>query len=236
MKFEDEIAAYIDEYGLVQNGINASSGNGLLFTAETIMVFVILGARNERMFKQFEDAYNRCQVQPGLLSRTPPGEPFSQDQEGPDDYIGAGVASYFLKTDLAAKILEYGRDQPFPYYNYNNIEPGKFSLYSWLGRQQNLICHLQFAAGEKPPMWRKLWWCAAIWDATRAEKGNQDAFILSWLCIKTMDGRSWLCQKVANYWWKKLLEKFPSGMEEVFREYFGSAGPIPIIRWVGTGK
>lgn len=258
MSIQDDFKNYTDQYGLVQPNPNGGSGNGLLYTAEAIVALFDKGALSQQNIDDFKKAYASCEKEPGLMMRSPIGGPMNSDGEAPDDYVGCGAASFFLNDGLAERILKYGRGSPSKYgdtglwarilylvlskcglskipYNYNNVDPGVWTEWSWLGRQQNLICHLQFAAGETPPIWRRLWWCAAVFQATRAMKSEHDSWILSWLLIRTMNGRSWICKQVANYWWKKLLNYYPQGMSSVFADYFGNPNH-PTAVHVGMGK
>jgi hypothetical protein len=263
MSVQDLFKSYKDQYGLIQPSPNNSSGNSILYTAEYIMALLANNEFDVAERDRLASAMATCQRQSGLLMRSPIGGAFFEDQEGPDDYVGACAASYFMKTDLAARILAHGRNYGAQKYDaaledpnhllrskvlynllslfglrkinyvWNSNNPGYFTESAWLGRQQNLVCHMQFAAGENPPLWRKLWWMAAIYSGTKATKDNHDAWILAWLCVRTMNGRSWLCNLVANYWKKKMLEMWPGGMGECLCAYFGN--PTHPIKTVGLG-
>jgi hypothetical protein len=245
-----DCSTYFDQYGLMQPGPSVSSGNGLLFTAEYIMALMFNNELDEEERQRLIKVYNSCELEPGLLMRSPIGAPFNQDQEGPDDYVGAAAASYFLRDSLAERILKYGNEKgAYKYadeyeepdrreesrlfwglkslggtlridYVYNNIHPEYFTLSSYLGRQISLLCHLKFAAGEIPTETEKWFWCRAVEDGADAKKEDHDSWILSWLLVRTMDERDPNCNEVATYWKEKLQQTWPGGIGEVLCAYF----------------
>jgi hypothetical protein len=262
MTIKDAFLPYIDKDGLVQPTVGGESGNGLLYTSEYIYALLANGGMDRIEQMRLTAAYNACQMQEGLMARTPIGTAFSTDQEGPDDYYGCGAASSELDGSLARHILAYGRKGASgfnPSYEdsdrvklstwlfrilslfgllkvkwiYNNDNPGFFTQSSWLGRQQNLICHLQFAADEEPPMWRKVWWAVAVLGSLFST--NNDSYCLSWLCVRTAQGKSKFCTLVGKVWWHFVLKKFPGGMGEILGDYFQNPSH-PLAVYTGIGK
>ena len=259
MSIKEDFLACTDEWGLVQDRPGVTSDNGILFTAEAILALLANNSLDETTRQGYIAAIKSCQKEEGLYKRAPNKD----GQEAPDDYYGLACASLYLESDMAKSVLEYGRKGTTHWsaatekpenkwskvtYNilslgglspikwvWNNKDPGGFSLDSYIGRQQNLVCSLQWAAGEEPPMWRKLWWCVAIMYGARVDKNNHDAWILAWIAIRTMNGKSWLCNIVANWWWKKFLGYYPEGMGSCLAAYFVNPNN-PSARWLGTGK
>lgn len=239
MAFLDELKDYIDQYGLVQNRIpNAkgwTSGNGLLFTGEASIIASALGEWNCVVADRFFHALVLCQVASGVYERIPG----NRDQEGPDDYFGIGATAFYLNTycaghfpNLAAESLAYGRKNPYKWhhiplrYYFPNAHQTEFDVSAWMGRFPALIAHLQFAAGENPALWKKIWWCVSIMIAHKQPTDNKDARILSWVMIHVMAKRSWLCNKAAAFFYKRLYTQYIGGMKQVFSEYFGADHPI----------
>lgn len=242
MGLREEIyqGGYVDQFGLIAPSRVTpdrvyGSQNGLLFTAEFV---VMLKKRGELTFdakEHFFNIYQKCMVEKGLFARGP-GHP---EQEGPDDYVGIAALSYALDLPLAKWVLDYGRSHPVSWgpltldYNYNNVTPNTLDPRgsSWLGRQPQLIAHLMWAAGETPPLWMRLWWCLVIVLSTFAEPGDQDARFLSWLLVNT--GKHGWIEKIAIKWWYyKLKKTYPDGMRSVAGSGYFEAGHPFIKYWV----
>ena len=124
-------------------------------------------------------------------------------------------ASYGIVSDLA-KVLAFLFGWIKVKYNYNNINPGVGTAASWLGRQSQLICCLQYAAGEKPAFWRVIYTAVSI--ALSGKVGNNDSWILSSLVVYCSKS-SWLCRKAANIWRKRLYKYYPKGVAQVLKSY-----------------
>ena len=227
--FQNDFKLFIDKFGLIspyQSGI--SSGNGIRYTAEYVVslleTFNYASGVIDTEVNRINESVLKCQVQPGLYKRTPDDGRL----EAPDDYVGLGTISNLINHNIALDILKYGKEHKcflvIPYI-YNNCEPGKWNIGAWLGRQQQVICHLQFAAGIKPALWRKIWWCGAIYLSTKSDVKDQDAYVLSWHLVKTAKGKSWLCDKFINYW-KKKQEKRGLKISQVLKDYFGFDHPL----------
>jgi hypothetical protein len=177
-KLELDIAylPYIDRFGLVQPEPGepaGTSGNGILYTAQAIVAYNDHGHLDSDKTRNFEKAISACETQPGLLHRAPEGK---TDQEGPDDYVGAALASRYVDGGaLARRVLQYGQQGVDKYnpefedehkrkyskivfnilslggrrkikYVYNNSNPGYFTLSAWLGRQPAVIASLKLAS------------------------------------------------------------------------------------------
>jgi hypothetical protein len=109
----EEFARYTNRFGLIDNDESlrgGNSGNALLFHAHYVWTL------NRRGWWSSEDraitkgCVQKCQIEPGLFRRSQHGLGFSDDQEGPDDYVGlismTGADPWF---QFAQDFLRYGR-------------------------------------------------------------------------------------------------------------------------------
>lgn len=257
VEFSKDFTPYIDKFGLVTpNG--QQSGNGLLYTSEAIIAMADNDIITPLQKQYFFDVFRNCEIIPGLFRRDPENLDY---QEGPDDYVGIAAASPFISFNtsgsFASRILRYGRlsrasirgvlekigvpswiVKLFGWikvkYNYNNVTPGETNKGSWLGRQGQLITHFQFAAGENPWMWRKVWWCGAVLSSLRAPKDDTDSYILSWLLVRTAAGKSILCNITIKIWYYFQNKRWPGGISQVLREYFQHEHPL--VKWLANSK
>ena len=115
-------------------------------------------------------------------------------------------------------------------YNYNNVEPGKFTEESWLGRHVGAILHLRLAAGRALNSAE-----AVIWAGDREESGRQylhesdheDSWLQSWLMVLTYElsgFRSATIDLAIKDWWIMLRQRFPGGIQEAMTKYLAT-GP-----------
>jgi hypothetical protein len=226
---KDDLVAYTDRLGFISGEKNpgAPSGNALLFTAEAMLVL-----RQQGCLAQFDrdlfliQVSEACEIITGLYKRPPP---YSQDQESQDDYIGLAAASYFLGTSHARDMLEYGREHVYRWrflrlpYQYDKAHVEESRVFdAWLGRFVTAMIHIQWAAGERPALWRRLWWACSV--AFSGSKDDQDPWLLNWLMIHTMDGRSRIGVVAASIWRWRLRRAFPDGIRQVFARYFNDPG------------
>jgi hypothetical protein len=221
--------SYRDDNGFisgVKNPTGGSSGNAVLFAAEEKILRAKLkdwsADQQESLFRIIS---TECMLWRGLLFRLPP---FRQDQEGLDDYIGAAS----IDPRLAQDILSWGREhryRPFKwlslsYYYCNTADETK--LEAWFGRYPALIAHIQWAAGEVPPLWRRLWWFFSV--AFSGSKDNQDPWILNWIMIETAGSRTCL-NRLASAIYRWRLERAYVGLAHVFARYFNDANHPMVV-------
>lgn len=194
-----------------------AAGNSLLFSSEKI---AYLHDRNLIIWKDVNDFYDlmkSCQIEFGLLRRTPAGTPFSEDEEAQDDYIGVSAASYLLNTSHAQEILNYGIRHDF-YYSIHGLRDWAI----WFGRYPAFLAHIKWAAGIEPSYFQKFAWAVTIATSGILHPEAQDPWILSWLMIKTMNGRSLLPRLAAAFWNWRMTRQWGT-LEAVFARYFGDA-------------
>lgn len=225
MDILDEYARYTCPAGLISGYRDPSqtSGNSILFTAQMLCVLrqnrISMVDLMDITEAKIDAIKAECQIVPGLFRR---GKRWP-DQEGPDDYVGLAC----VDPQFAKDVLEYGRSHKFhwgpfrfPYY-FQNESPGiNNDGRAWLGRQQQLIAHWQYGAGEKVPFWRKLFWQFSIETSGKfgpdpRMPGGQDAWILSAMLLELhWDSNS------AEVFYRLLDKTWPGGMREVFAVYF----------------
>lgn len=206
------------------------SGNAILFTAEKLF---ILEQNNVLIFEDklryINNIKSECEIVPGLYRRS---KDFSNDQEGPDDYVGLAAASALIGSSIARDILSYGQTHyfqwgpfKFPYY-YNNTSSRQPE--AWLGRQPALLAHFYYCAGKKPSVFKKLAWAVSVgltglFDKDPKGSGAQDKYILSWLLIegyKRSQYNSVMCNTAIKLYKHTLKKKWRNGLKEVFAVYF----------------
>lgn len=214
----------MDSYGLVhpQNPTtNGVSQNGPRWTSEYAWGYY------QKFSDEFEDkkdplrkAMQSCVVTRGVIRRHPTN---LNEMEQIDDYIGAISASTILDDGQFAKdFLDYGFNQGWPKYNYNNVTPGKWTQLSWLGRFPQLICHAEFVAGRTPPTWRSIYWGLVILWGCRAKREDSDAWALSWHLVKAADHRgprTPVIDWVRSMWIACFKNHYPNGMGQLLLEW-----------------
>jgi hypothetical protein len=244
-------APYTDRYGIIHNNkVNdhrdPSSDNGQLFTAEACVIMELSHVSYDK--GKIAAGLKADQVKPGLYNRSP------IDLKGinsVDNYIGLGaLAGVCGFHDVARDILNYGRggDQASGpaaallagsvgqltdelkqcrtvAYNYNNVEPGKFTFQTWMGKYPAMLVHWKLAAGDQPdPSEFGLWGAALILSA---KKGDQDGWIQSWLMILTYEMsqyHSTVADFAVGQWWTMLHSRYPGGIKQTMTDYLGSSG------------
>jgi hypothetical protein len=124
--------------------------------------------------------------------------------------------------------LQPGRIVP---YNYNNVEPGKFTLASWMGRYPALIIHWKLAAEIRPNSAELVIWSATLLFSAHQNKDTprQDSWLQSWLMVltyQTSGFRSAVADAAVAEWWKLMRERFPGGIKQAMKEYLADDPPI----------
>lgn len=215
MSLREEIKPYIDQYGLVQYKPGEGSGNGLLVTSLHRICEELLGVRKTLDdWVVFSRAVRSCEVDTGLFQRSPG----SSDLEAMDDYVGLCAAS-----PVVADWVHYqGSGQKFPGYNYNNVNPGKFTLQSWLGRMPHFPAHVQMAANEPHDSWRMPFWFGAVVLGAYGKDGDQDSKLMAWLLLYAAKGKT-IWWKPANWIFQRRLKKQWGSLKAVVSVALGAA-------------
>ncbi len=128
---------YFDQYGLVTPSQNSpySSDNGLLYSSQAYILLKRHGEMKPEIESWFKRVVKSCEIEPGLFQRLPLKHGKTR-QQGPDDYIGLCAAS----QEIAERVWTYGKKHGF---SYNNVEPGKWTLRSFIGRQPPFLAHVR---------------------------------------------------------------------------------------------
>lgn len=217
-KLRLEIKKFTDSTGLVHPKKKGVSGNGLLYSAEYFVLLSNMKALTASDIIQWKNALFSCRRLPGLYNR----HKTKTDQNSVDDYVGIAAAnSVTRQKHLSLEILNYGKNQGFPKYVYNNVSPGVFTASSWLGRQGQLIAHIELSAGITPPIWRTAWWVSSlIYSGMTSKKENHDAWILSYLVAKVGISAGGIFELTAKLWFKRFEKVWPGGLGAVLSDYF----------------
>lgn len=118
------------------------------------------------------------------------------------------------------------------FYTYNNLHPRHFALQSWIGRQQAIIAHAQWVAGEKVPFWRRLIWCVSILNVTFKKHTHQDEWVLGFHLVVVGGKRGWLNKCVAARFRSALKKRWPNGgLGECLEDYFTKPHPLSELFW-----
>jgi len=216
------------------------SGNGWLYTAETVVVT----GKNYPPPHDLLMASLDHEIVAGLLMRTTRN---GFGQESIDDYVGAGAMSYLYGLSLALNILAYGKLIPATYlasdatfwdrvafrilgqkirYVYNNIESGTFTLRAWLGRFQHLIGFLEFCAGKRPPWWRRAW--MAVCFLLPASKKNHDRWIIPWVMSVILKECGTPMIRLALRFWSWRARRNFGTVGALLHDYFAKDEPHPL--------
>lgn len=247
---KEEYLPYTDYLGLIQNLTPTApegswtSGNGLLYSAEALLVLKMNEQLDPTICKQVADAVKKCELEPGLYCR----HPVNYEQEGPDDNIGLAVISHLTrKPDIAQSILKYGREKPtkisfklmktkpyvsvllggwFPLRYYYSFEiKDRFDVRAFIGRFPAVLAILKMAAQEKVSIFYRFYTALAmIVQPWRSEDEPILTMLTLFMCHEYYPN-SWLFKWADKVFCKKLIEKYPLGMPEVYGKYFGAAHP-----------
>jgi hypothetical protein len=111
-------------------------------------------------------------------------------------------------------------------YNYNNVEPGKFTLASWMGRYPALIIHWKLAARIQPNASELSVWSTILLLSAHQNMSTlgQDSWLLSWLMVltyQTAGFRSAVADAAVNEWWNLLRQRFTGGIKQAMTDYLG---------------
>lgn len=248
MSIKEDLAPFIVE-DLMQADPNSLSGNGLLYTAEEILAYKYNRVIDYGTYSRWCKAYHDHQVEPGLIKRTIENK---FGIEGPDDFFGCALFSSFCDITYAQKILAYGDKgvskcspdisiyQKILYYAlkingfgkiryvYNNINPGFFTVQSWLGRMGHLITTLKFAAGYKPSFFEKIYWSICL--LFPIDMNDYDKLIVPWIQTETVKGKSKICDFAIKIWIKR-VSKYYKTPGELLEKYFAYK-PHPVAKYL----
>lgn len=220
MDIHEEFKRFTDQYGLLSDkskgGKGVVSGNGILYTAHYVLALTDNRKLTIEDGEQIGNALNLVEKESGLYMRSVEKP---NDVEGPDDYVGIGTLSEFLfHPDRAARVLKRLR---MTGGSLNTTTPGKWTPRTWLGRQQQLVCHLQFAAGEKPDPFKLLIWCISVLSSMLSK--HEDSYILSYHLVRVGEKHSFIAMIVGQIF---RLQK--RTIKSVLEAHFGPGQPFSL--------
>jgi hypothetical protein len=132
-------------------------------------------------------------------------------------------------------------------YNYNNVDPGKFTLATWLGKAPAIITHLKLGAGEQPARSELAIWSAALLYSGESglsdpPHSNQDKWLQSWLMVLTYEMahyHSGDADTAVDKWWNLLYQRYPGGIQQTMTEYLnlpGGSEANPLSKYIKDFK
>jgi hypothetical protein len=132
-------------------------------------------------------------------------------------------------------------------YNYNNVDPGKFTLATWLGKEPAIITHLKLGAGDRPTGSELAIWSAALLYSGESglsdpPHSNQDRWLQSWLMVLTYEMahyHSGDADAAVDKWWNLLYQRYPGGIQQTMTEYLNLPGGTeanPLSKYVKDFK
>jgi hypothetical protein len=172
-------------------------------------------------FLDFGHLIKKCETSEGVLSRTPSK---AGGQEGPDDYTGVAAAS----SAFADSMVDHGRSH---FWVFNNVgkdirnPDGSINWAAFFIRFPALVAHMRYSAGYRPNLFLKTAWRLSVLTCGLLNN-DQDSWILTWLLIHAAGDRGTVNKFITRTWVRKLRKRFPGGISEVFRNYFGFNHPI----------
>lgn len=229
MTFVEALRPYIDSWRLLSDKPGTSSGNGLCFWAEALIIAKLRGEITEQFVGECQLAVINCAIDAGFYKRHPtkfqadPAKTYGSDQESIDDY--AGLACISKITDwpfLARDVLKFGRTHTKTWsgielrYYYPN-EKGfecAFDARAWLGRFPSLIASLEWAAEETPSWPSRQWWAASMrWGSVQNDNSARIARLLAYA-------------RGDSYWIATVEDRVAEahgGLKKLYSKYFGSS-------------
>lgn len=235
---EEIEAQYIDGNGLVtpnpvSKDVIQGSDNGPMYTSE----YYAMLYKNKQYcmadLTEFLGVIIPC-TYTGLLNRIPRYSNPPSTQTGPDDYYGVLSACKCLGiTSIPLRFLS-------AVWRYkgalNNVNPGQWTLRSFLVRQPQLLAAMLSAAYPRMDSVRDwvvrilafpFFVAAAVVIATSCigeSKDSTDPRRLSWHLIQATAPVSLLCRIASILWYKRLYSVYPNGMKDVAAIYYHGDG------------
>ena len=221
---KEKYQPHVDKFGLCHPKAGTISQNGIRFTTEMAMALKLNHELTPKIRVQLENAILSCEMEPGLFRRHP--TEWRQDQIGPDDYVYLGLFSAAIELNsgsIARRVVQYGRDH---WWTFNNLQPGRFSKSAFLGRQQQLVCHLELCAGLESNWFRRAWLSQVFKIAARSEKDDQDAWCLTWAIDRSLEALQTQRLAKSRATWKAAYKRvWPEGYGALLRDYFAHDHP-----------
>lgn len=226
-----ELSRYFDKQGLVHYQCDpAESGNGILYTSEYYLGLWSRGTLAETDARRFKASIDALTVSPGLYKRHP--NYMQAANNAPDDYTGLAHAAWRLGLPFARDIVAHGRKTGWV-FDTNQVP----QMRDWFFRMPQLIAHFLWAANERVPFWRQVWWAVSTW-AVAAFTGPDDIdpWALTWHRVQVMNWRGYVFTRwAAEYFMVRFNRRFPAGMGQLRAVDFKTMNhPVSHAFWFGT--
>jgi hypothetical protein len=207
--------------------------NGILYRAlaliQSFRAGAILSLMDVHILKTALKGLRRFPNDPAITNRQPHGDVKPHRSEAHDNAVGLVICEWFVGINETAPALikHWWRN----WFCIDNINPGRFSFEQF--RQPGEVAWYYIAAKRRAPLVFLIWFLVGV--LINAEKvyphgeASRLTFMRLWLVDK-VGVKGWLQRKlynkVRNYWFKKLAEKFGgNGITPIMMEY-GEGHPI----------
>ena len=221
---------WTDEPGMMtDNDSGSSTGNGNLFMAHYAFGLYANSVLIDTEKARITQVYLNNMREPGLLNRLPQANDWRQAHDDLVGLMGADALMNPDRSQrvLTKSIYEYGKNakidgidtdpsranqNKWAYYAlkvlglgnvkyvWNNVQPGKFHVGSWLGRRMEVIATMQMATGKwvNPFFW--LYWAVSMMQIVlKPNKSYQDGYTLRFHSALACEGfgpiTNWICKK-----------------------------------------
>lgn len=234
-----EFLGQLDPNGDISNKRPCDNSNGILFLAMGLMMLQKLGCLPD-IRKQVDASIKRLQVpgEPGLFNRMQ-GD---GRMDSHDNMVGIIILSVIFDLPYAEQIHKRGKYKfkrnrylGFDdYFNYNNVQPGKFD---WTAqRQGGDIAIYQMAAKKLVNPLYLMWFTGGLWIS--AWKMNPSTMNLGWFRLELMlelsekSFKGKLCKPFLSLAVKGfvLIQKYRNvSMKWSFEHYFKPGHPMHVF-------
>lgn len=244
MSLIEDFTQYKTDEGLISDWYPVRrTGNGLMYTAEYVWALWREYSNKTLDLNEFVNevsevtqSYLDCETTQGMFRRSYVGG-FAKQHQAPDDYYGVALFSAFFDDGVSAQFWLSALRK----YSgmLNEQDPDVWRWKSYFARMPQLVAHMQFAAGEKPTLFRLLIWALAILSTRLKPRYSQDSFVKAWMMCKVADNRKrgtlWtekLIDAVIVSWRMSLKKRFPGGLGQIRKEHgWSDQHPTVVHLW-----
>lgn len=204
--------------GTIEPGIEISE-NGWRFTAEFLWVLHANGVLDDNLKQLYRQVYDQGKVLGlnGIYNKAP--RDHLGKQNSPDNFLGMALAFSLIDEGSARATIQYGKKM-WPPYTYNNVNPGAYTGSAFFGRRPWDIITMKDAAGMHINWFERLIWSAAIYVSSFSEEGEQDAWALPWMMIRSRKKLNFIERFVCKHWTKRFKNAWPYGIGQLLHRYF----------------
>lgn len=253
MKIISDFEPYKDEFGFVGlNGTNPSdtSDNGALFTLE----YLLLLSKEELILElpQISQAYNSLLIRTdnGLVTRRFPGCERTDSMDNATAIILYDVL--YASGTISKKIYSHGEltrardidsfqdlERSKKYYplaralnlfreprRFYNVRPYSWSIQSWWGRSPGFMALLEIAATGKTSVWGNFALLVGQFMPLLSDRDGTSPIKLAYATWQFLKDRNLLWGLAYGIWQKMLKRRYPGGIADVYKIYFGKMHPL----------